>query len=349
MSDAPEKNPLPEEVEQSVAAWLLRCDRGLTPTEQDDFLQWLAADPRHGARLALYRRSWQRLDQLALWCPEHGANRPNPDLLAPSLPRRLRWFLPVSLSLAAAAAIMAAFLIWPSAAPKSGVPVLVVASAEGQRILPDGSVIELNHGAVVSVSFTATERRVRLEQGEAYFTVAKDRAHPFIVTARGVDVRAVGTTFNVRMDAASVEVLVTEGHVQITPPSRETTLGPGSQGEQTTEPPPVPLLAANQQVVVSLTPKPEPPEIATLTPREIERMLAWQRRLLNFTAAPLSDIVAEFNRHNTVQLVLSDPKLTSIRLSASFYSDNIAGFLRLLEAGFGVRSEYLGESEIVLH
>ena len=36
--------PTPDEL---AAEWLVRRDRGLTPAEQDDFLQWLAADPRH--------------------------------------------------------------------------------------------------------------------------------------------------------------------------------------------------------------------------------------------------------------------------------------------------------------
>ena len=100
--------------------------------------------------------------------------------------------------------------------------------------------------------------------------------------------------------------------------------------------------------MVSLAPQPEPPQIATLTPREIERVLAWQHRLLNFSAAPLSEVVAEFNRHNRVQLVLIDPELAAMRIDASFRSDNIDGFLRLLEMGFGARIEYRGDSEILL-
>src|SRR5204863_5888557 len=83
---------------------------------------------------------------------------------------------------------------------------------------PDGSVVELNRGAVVSAHFTASERRMRLVSGEANFKVAKDPQRPFVVEARGVAVRAVGTAFNVRIDAVSVEVLVTEGVVNVAQP-----------------------------------------------------------------------------------------------------------------------------------
>lgn len=345
MSDAAEKEPPPDDVAQAAAEWVLRCDRGLSAAEQDALFQWLAADPRHGPQFARHRQHWQRLERLAQWRPEH-STRPNPDLLAPPLRFRLRRFVPVSLTLAAAAALaLVAYVHRPKPAP---VPVATaaatVAAPEGQRVLPDGSIVELNRGAVISVNFTAAERRVRLEQGEAYFSVAKDPAHPFIVTARGVDVRAVGTMFNVRLDTAAVEVLVTEGQVQVNP-LRESA---GAADERRAELPPVPLLEASQRAVVSLGPKAELPQIATLTAREIERVLAWQHRMLTFNAAPLSDVVAEFNRRNVVQLVLLDPELAATPVSANFRSDNLGAFLRFLEMGFGAQCEHRGELEIVL-
>ena len=348
MSEAPEKSPGLEQIEQQAAAWVLRCDRGLTPAEQDDLSQWLATDPRHRAQLARHRKHWQRLDNLVQWRPEYSA-QPNPDLLAPPQRHRLRWFLPVSLSLATAASVALAFFVWkPTASkPNPNPPLITAVAPKGQRILPDGSIIELNRGAEVTVHYADGERRVRLEQGEAYFTVAKDPARPFIVTSRGINVRALGTAFNVRLDAAVVEVLVTEGHVQVDSPPAATT-APESHRERTPQPPLIPLLEAHQRAVVSLSPQPEPPRIATLTPGEIARVLSWQHRLLNFTATPLSDIVAEFNRRNVAQLVLIDSELASVRISASIRSDNIDGFLRLLEAGFDARAERRGESEILL-
>jgi transmembrane sensor len=76
--------------------------------------------------------------------------------------------------------------------------------------------------------------------------------------------------------------------------------------------------------------------------------LSWQHRLLDFNAVPLADVVVEFNRRNRVQMVIQDQELASIPISASFHSDNIEGFLRLLEAGFDARVERHGESEILL-
>ena len=90
------------------------------------------------------------------------------------------------------------------------------------------------------------------------------------------------------------------------------------------------------------------PEVATLTPSEIARVLAWQHRLLNFTATPLGEVVAALNRRNATQLVLADPGLAALRVSASLRSDNIHGFVNLLETGFDVRAEHRGDAEILL-
>ena len=108
------------------------------------------------------------------------------------------------------------------------------------------------------------------------------------------------------------------------------------------------MLAAGERTVVSLTPEAPAPEVTTLSPAEIEARLAWQPRLLDFTNAPLSEIVAEFNRRNPVHLTLGDPSLASLRLSATFRSDNVEGFVRLMTSDFNMRAERRGEAEIVL-
>jgi transmembrane sensor len=53
----------------------------------------------------------------------------------------------------------------------------------------------------------------------------------------------------------------------------------------------------------------------------------------------LPDAVAEFNRYNRRQLVIEDPALREIRVGGNFQSNNVDGFVRLLQAGFAVRTE----------
>ncbi len=329
-----------ERCAEEAAQWVWRRDRGLTAVEQDEFSQWLAADPRHGAALAHHQEHWNRTFRLADWRPEH-SGQPNPDLLEPA-PRanRLRFWLAVATLPVAAALAVGLFL---SDRPATGSPPTASTAPAArraaivQRVLEDGSVVTLNRGATINVQFTASERRVTLEEGEAHFSVAKNPDRPFIVSAHGVAIRAVGTEFDVQIGSAVVQVLVTEGRVRVQPPTTATGL--------TSE---LPMVEAGQRAVVPIMEAATSAAVAPVSPDEIERLLAWKPRPLDFTAAPLAAIVAEFNRHNPVQIVIADSRLANIKLSATFPSDNLDGFVRLLEAGFGVHAERQGDDKIIL-
>jgi transmembrane sensor len=329
----------PDKIETEACLWVVRLERGLSATEQDEFLQWLLADPRHGAELARHKSDWNRLDLLADWRPEN-STWPNRDLLA-ARPRKLGlplktapWWLGAG-GLAAAAAL-ALFLARPPEtevrvpAPADTVPA-PIALIE-QRTLEDGSLIELNRGAQVAVLYSAGERRVRLEHGEASFRVAKNPERPFIVSAGGVEVRAVGTEFNVRLAAAALEVVVTQGKVRLDTPA-------GSGAAPTQE-----FLESGQAATVTLT-EPAPPRVARLDESGLEQAIAWRPRLLDFPDTRLDEIVAEFNRRNApLRLVLADAELSGLRVSASLRSDNVEGFIRLLEGGFAVAAERSGDT-----
>lgn len=78
------------------------------------------------------------------------------------------------------------------------------------------------------VAFAGTERRVELT-GEAYFEVSKDATRPFIVRANGVDVRVLGTSFNVAAYGAEVVTTLVEGRVAVEAGSKRVTLEPDRQ------------------------------------------------------------------------------------------------------------------------
>ena len=331
-----------DEIERTAAQWVLRRDRGLTATEQDELSQWLAADSRHGEALALQRWGWDELDRLAGLQTSLGAV-PDPDLFAPRAKAWARrwWWIAGASSLAAAAAV--ALLITlrsPPATSETVTPPGVVSTALAapcERLtLEDGSVVELNRGAAVEVVYSATERRVRLVRGEANFTVAKNPERPFVVNAGGVDVRAVGTVFNVRLAGEAVEVVVSEGRVKLEPPPVDTVAREAT------------VLSVGESAVLLLGAPALVPQVTALAVPELAARLAWQPRLLDFTGAPLTDIVAEFNRRNPVQLAVDDATLGALRLSAAFRSDNVEGFVRLMESDFGMRAEWRSEREIVL-
>jgi transmembrane sensor len=311
----------------TAAAWLSRRDRGFTPAEQDAFLQWLAADPRHRAEVARIERSWQALDSLAAWQPADGA-APNPDLLAPRPADRRRWFARAGFAAAgaafAAAAAVAIALWWPE--PAAFVTEKTPAMA-AVRVLPrpepqslaDGSVAEARDGARLEVAFDPAERRVRLQEGEVHLTVAKDAARPFVVEAGGVKVRAVGTAFSVRLERDQVDVLVTEGRVEVE--SKGGTPVPVASGERA-------RIGADRR-----------PVVAAEKPDAIERALAWRTVRLEFEGLPLSAVVTEFNLRNPLQLAIGDTAAGRVKVAGTFQADKPEAFARLLEAGFGIAVE----------
>jgi transmembrane sensor len=263
--------------------------------------------------------------------------------------RRRRW---ISLPLAAAAALavtaVGGWRLAQSAGGGDTSVTLTAATAVGvfrQVELPDGSSIRLNTDSAVEVRYEAAVRRVRLVKGEAYFSVAKNSARPFIVRAGDVDVRVMGTVFNVRLRPESVDVLVTEGRVRVVPPVAEpATPGPSSSPAADGL---LPELTAGQKMSVALGAQAAVPAPIEVSPAERRQTLAWQERRLDFDAAPLGDILAEFNRYNRHRLVVTDPQLAAQRFGGSFPAGDYLTFVRMLEFDFGIVAETKGGETVL--
>ena len=337
--------PLDDAIEPAAAEWLVRHDRGLTPAQQDEFLSWLTASAAHRQSFERHRRMWGDFNALKQWRPEHGTT-PNPDLLARHR-RPARWRRPLPLLLATAAVVALALWLVPTAGPRADASLTFETAVYRQEKLPDGSILDLNRGAHVVVQFSATERRVLLVQGEAQFAVAKNPARPFVVRAGGVDVRAVGTAFNVKLAGPNLEVLVTEGTVHV---SQHTVVAPAASAGPAPTAAPVVLaaLTAGQRTVISVATVIAPPVVVPASVPEIARLLDWQPRLLDFDSTPLAEVVETFNRLNPQHLVIGDEELRALTIVASIRSDNVEGFVRLLEGTMGVRTERTEAGEIVL-
>lgn len=316
-------------IEATAGVWLSLRDRGMSAKEAEAFVHWLQEDSRHAAAFEALDQTWRDLDCLSeLVKPGRPAN---PDTLAPRYrPRFPKW--PVGLA-AAAALVLASVLFWP------GERVAHFAQTEVgafQKVdLPDGSIAQLNTDSAIDVDMRSRERRVTIARGEVHFSVHKDSLRPFIVTARNVHVRAVGTAFNVRAGAAGVEVLVTEGRVRLENSENRLLALRDDVGDADS-------LVAGEKAVVPIMPRERAGEsdiiqISKISDEEVRRRLAWQERRLEFDATPLADVVAEFNRYNRNQLIVDDANLAAHPFTGAFRADGYDTFVTLLEQNFGVR------------
>lgn len=347
-------------IEKAAADWITRLDRGLSPEEAVQFAAWEAADPRHAAELTHMNAAWRLLDtadevpEIMQFVPKVDARQARRTAV-----RRWRPWAFAGVGLAAGLALVATLSSWTASRTPGDVTTQAAVAAPGARsyqVLPstaqrltlaDGSLVELRADSQVETAFSPDERRVWIVRGEAYFTVAKDAARPFVVHAGSVAVRAVGTAFNVRLAAANVEVLVTEGQVRVHETATSVSLLSSAEPAITPTAATPAVLSAGQRVVV---PASAPVAMPTLvaTAEETERALAWRSAQLVFERTSLEDAVAAFNSFNRQQLVLGDPALRTRRLGGTFRADNIEAFVRLLASGFDITAEHRSALEIVL-
>jgi hypothetical protein len=103
--------------------------------------------------------------------------------------------------------------------------------------LSDGTVVNMNAGSSLKypVQFIKGHNREVVLAGEAFFEVTKDKKHPFIVKTRGVDVKVLGTKFNVSSykEDAEINTVLVEGSVSLssaTVPNEKEMLVPGEKG-----------------------------------------------------------------------------------------------------------------------
>jgi transmembrane sensor len=317
-------------IEETAACWLVRRNEGFSPEAESQFQAWLAADPRHAEAYSTQESAWATL---AFPAESGQAGIALQELAARETARARRRKLGVLLfagAMAAAAALV--FVLRPEASPLTPTaPATTIVARPNLHTLPDGSTVELNAEGAFESEFTATQRGIRLTRGEALFAVTKDLSRPFVVTAGGVTVRAVGTAFTVRFDPARVDVLVTEGRVAVQSPARR------PESDEAI------MVAAGQRVEVPAAPGGVRPAVQTVSPVEIATKLAWREQRTEFTRTPLAEAVALFNRNNRVQLKLADAKTGELRLSGIFWADDPEGFVRLLE-GLNVSAVRSGDT-----
>ncbi|MFT3978353.1 MAG: FecR domain-containing protein, partial [Sphingomonas bacterium] len=225
---------------------------------------------------------------------------------------------------AVVAAVGGGLLEWRGSHPEPAAPVVAQApatlyqTARGEQRtirLADGSEVTLDTATRLEVAPSGPERRLRLLGGQAFFRVAKDHAHPFVVAVGANAVTALGTRFAVRTDIDRFSVTLVEGSVRVDTPAagRATILKPGSMlTEQAHE---VTVSAAN------------------------DRATGWMSGRLKFEATPLAVAVAEMNRYAARKLVLADPALADRPISGVFRTDGAPAFVRALEAAGIVRAD----------
>lgn len=315
----------------------MRKDRELTDRETREFDTRMAEDPTFSDDVEKSAAAWDLLDTMTLEAVDEFK------LDSAEKPLLLR---PVWRELSIAAILMAGFVsLWffsQERSPRNDLHYVETRSTVDpwtQR-LPDGSVIRLNAGAKILVKYTPDVRRVDLLLGEAHFTVAKHPDRPFVVTANRMKVQAVGTAFNVRIDIQDIDVLVTEGTVQIASeevplsvPDPAVVTHPQSLAGNSDN-----FVRSGQRAKVSLMGGARDVRVNIMDTNSsvLDESLAWQKTLLTLGGDSLEQIASSFQQKTGVKLIIADPDLNGLRIGGQFPSDNFKGFLQVLKSAYGI-------------
>jgi transmembrane sensor len=306
VSEPREPRPLDRAVAREAAAWLVRLREDASQQDLDACARWRAADPEH-------ERAWQRAQRLN----DKFARLPA-GVGVRTLGRRARTDRRFALK-----ALAVAFTAGPTGyAAYRAMPWRDWMSDErtlvGERrfvVLADGTRIDLNTSTAIDIDFTASERRVVLNDGEILVETGRDAANrsgvyrPFVVETRQGRIRALGTRFVVRNDdgAGATRIAVLHGAVEVTPgdaPERATVLDAGQQTRFT---------------AISID------AIEAADPHAGD----WSRGVLFADGMRLADFVGELGRYRR-GLLRCDREVANLRITGTFQLGNIENVLAAL-------------------
>ncbi|MDP9230316.1 MAG: FecR family protein [Bacteroidota bacterium] len=213
--------------------------------------------------------------------------------------------------------------------------------SRSRTMLPDGSSVWINAGSKIYYEddFDGATREVRLE-GEAFFDVAKNVKKPFIVHASGIDIKVLGTTFNVKSypEDKTVETTLYRGLVQVfrhedsekkaihLKPNEKLILSKQAANES---------VNLSEEVKPASSKKPASFTIAYIdsTKKESERFeTAWLYSRLEFRGDSFEDLAWKMERWYNVIIVFTDEKAKQLNFNGSFEKETVAQAFVALKA-----------------
>jgi len=331
-------------------AWLAREREGrLAPDQQAALQAWLDADPAHAI---IYARA-----RAAVEAPARFAAHPELMDMRASALAALKERPQYPRMIAAAAALVVAVTTlgagWVTLAPSTSpqvsrlqevaAPVLpalnpnaaLYRTAVGERTsvtLPDGSVAILNTDTLLKVAYTGHERGVRLVRGQALFEVAHNKRVPFQVYAGDRRVTAVGTVFDVRLDAKKVKVTLVEGVVRVATLAPKQAAAPAQQVTMT----------AGEELQAG------PETVMSVKPADVAAETSWKAGVVVFKAETLAQAAAEVNRYTDRPVRLADASIAGYRITGVFKTGDPDHFAQGVAEILPVRAEPQADGSVVL-
>lgn len=188
---------------QRIKAWLNESEANKTQLAQLNKI-WIASKQLALSSKADESIAWEKFKQRTV------ASKPQEAVIRPLKPS-YNW-----LKIAAMIAVVMGIWVGYTVFGPTSYTDLVASNEVRVEQLPDGSELTLNkHTALSYVTNFKKKRSVKLEKGDVFFSVAHDKAKPFVIDIDDVTVTVVGTSFNIKHIKDQTEVIVETGIVKV--------------------------------------------------------------------------------------------------------------------------------------
>ncbi|GAC17837.1 FecR family protein [Paraglaciecola arctica] len=358
-------------IEEQACDWIVKLEGDEPPTAKEiaEFKAWVAQSPRHKSVLLSMANTWGGMDVLSGLSVPHGKlskiTKFKDWLCSPlnTLTALLGWIKKVlghaCRPIIALPALALIFTLGSSAwyvvnqTPVHSNIYLTSLGEHSVHTLKDGSLLWLNSNTQVEVNYSKTKRKIMLLKGEAHFDVVPDPQRPFEVYAGNRMVQAVGTAFSVYRLKDRIQIMVTEGKVDLaivedalvlTPELTALTNNSQTRKERntTTENEPVikkilTSLTAGQSVMIPAVSDDLVDPVVTHERGELARKLSWLQGKLIFAGESLDEVVQEVSRHTPIKIEVADPELKKLRIGGQFQAGETDALFDVLESGFGIK------------
>lgn len=300
-----------------------------TDKERAAFEVWLASSAEHPVRYSQAQHIHMLTRELAgdelLMAEVRRARRANPMLNRPLV----RW---ASIGLAATLAVALAVPAWLKRTADDHVQIqrYVAAVGEQRKIrLSDGTFVVLDTQSEITTRFDSDERRIQLVQGQAQFIAGQDQ-RPLTIYSDEVQIRDIGTTFQVRNVERQISVVLISGAVSIKnkkSPSiaSDTMLRPGQK-----------LTFDNSSGA------------PTISNVDISQVDAWTEGALYVQEQRLDLVLNEINRYSKRKIRLANPADGEILISGKYKATDQDALLRSLSAGWALHVQSGTANEVIL-
>jgi transmembrane sensor len=183
--------------------------------------------------------------------------------------------------------------------------------------LADGSQVVLNSGSSLRFPVLFSNQKLRKVQlmGEGQFSVSKDASKPFVVDAQGIQVKVLGTVFNVNAypENNSVTVALLEGKVKLQKES-----------------------AGIEEILAELKPnqvanfEKTNGKILVKTEDDLAKYTAWTEGKIVFADDAVQTVIQKLENWYNVDIELGDKRLEHYRFTGTFINEPIEQILSIL-------------------